>query len=155
MALYGSARDASLLRHINRELIYDFIDTEIAFYKLSLDDTKAKMYDEAFKDCNYIIPQKVLPGHTNTYWTYTVKYKGDNWFNLYNKVKEAGGDGFYGGLSVPYHEPIMENYNYKKGDCPNAESTQPKMMQFKTNYRDLLVAQEKINILKEVINNLE
>ena len=115
----------------------------------------AKMYDEAFKDCNYIITQKVLPGHTNTYWTYTVKYEGDNWFNLYNKVKEAGGDGFYGGLSVPYHEPIMENYNYKKGDCPNAESTQPKMMQFKTNYRDLLVAQEKINILKEVINNLE
>jgi hypothetical protein len=47
MALFGSARDASLVRSINRELIYDFIDTEIAFYKLSLDDTKANMYDEA------------------------------------------------------------------------------------------------------------
>jgi hypothetical protein len=47
MALFGSARDASLIRSLNRELIYDFIDTEIAFYKLSLDDTKANMYDEA------------------------------------------------------------------------------------------------------------
>jgi hypothetical protein len=47
MALFGSARDASLVRSINRELINDFIDTEIAFYKLSLDDTKANMYDEA------------------------------------------------------------------------------------------------------------
>ena len=113
----------------------------------------AKMYDEAFKDCDYIIPQKVLPGHTNTYWTYTVRYEKDDWFDLYNEVKAAGGDGFYGGLSVPYQEPIMKKYNYKKGDCPNAESVQPKMMQFKANYRDLKTAQEKINILSNVIKN--
>jgi hypothetical protein len=47
MALYGSARDASLIRSVNRELINNFIDIEVAFYKLSLDDTKANMYDEA------------------------------------------------------------------------------------------------------------
>jgi uncharacterized protein YbcV (DUF1398 family) len=47
MALFGSARDASLVRSINRELINEFIDTEIAFYKLSLEDTRANIYDEA------------------------------------------------------------------------------------------------------------
>ena len=47
MALFGSARDASLIRSINRELINEFIDIEIAFYKLSLEDTRANMYDEA------------------------------------------------------------------------------------------------------------
>jgi len=47
MALFGSSRDASLIRSINRELINRYIDTEIAFYKLSLNDTKANMYDEA------------------------------------------------------------------------------------------------------------
>jgi hypothetical protein len=47
MALFGSARDASLVRSINRELINEFIDTEIGFYKLSLNDTAANMYDEA------------------------------------------------------------------------------------------------------------
>lgn len=47
MALFGSARDASLVRTVNRELINNFIDTEVAFYKLSLDDTRANMYDES------------------------------------------------------------------------------------------------------------
>jgi len=47
MALFGSSRDASLIKSINRELINRYIDTEIAFYKLSLHDTNANMYDEA------------------------------------------------------------------------------------------------------------
>ena len=47
MAIFGSSRDASLIKSINRELINDFIDVEIAFYKLSLDATKANMYDES------------------------------------------------------------------------------------------------------------
>ena len=47
MALFGSARDASLIRHINRELINDFVDMEVVFYKLSLQDTQTNMYDEA------------------------------------------------------------------------------------------------------------
>ena len=47
MALFGSDRDASLVRTANRELINNFIDVEIAFYKLSLEDTRANMYDES------------------------------------------------------------------------------------------------------------
>jgi len=47
MALFGSSRDASLIKSINRELINRFIDTEVAFYKLSLNDTQANMYDES------------------------------------------------------------------------------------------------------------
>jgi hypothetical protein len=53
MALFGSARDASLIRSLNRELINRFIDTEVAFYKLSLNDTKANMYDESDKKVYY------------------------------------------------------------------------------------------------------
>lgn len=110
----------------------------------------AKMYDGVFKNCDYIIPQKVLDGHVNTYWTYTVKYEGDDWFGLYNRVKENGGDGFYGGLSVPYQEPVMEKYySHYNWDCPNAEEVQPKMMQFKCNYRNLEEAQLKLDILKK------
>ena len=47
MALFGSGRDASLVRSINREIINNIIDVEVAFYKLSLDDTQANMYDES------------------------------------------------------------------------------------------------------------
>jgi len=58
MALFGSSRDASLIRSINRELINRYIDTEISLYKLSLNDTRANMYDEA-KDKVYYAPMRV------------------------------------------------------------------------------------------------
>jgi|TARA_R110002050_G_scaffold46316_2_gene108923 hypothetical protein len=47
MALFGSARDASLIRSVNRELINEFIDTEVALYKLSLGDSATNIYDES------------------------------------------------------------------------------------------------------------
>ena len=46
MALFGSSRDASLVRHLNRELINELIDMEIGFYKLSLRDSRVNLYDE-------------------------------------------------------------------------------------------------------------
>ena len=46
----------------------------------------------------------------------------------------------------------MSKYKYIKSDCPNAEMIQPKMMQFKTNYRNLAIAEEKINILYDIVN---
>lgn len=47
MALFGSARDASMLRSVNRELINRYIDTEVGFYKLNLQATKTNIYDES------------------------------------------------------------------------------------------------------------
>jgi hypothetical protein len=47
MALFGSARDASLIRSINRELINDYIDTEVGFYKLNLEASRANLYGES------------------------------------------------------------------------------------------------------------
>jgi len=47
MALFGSGRDASLVRSVNRELINRYIDTEVGFYKLNLEHTKTNIYDES------------------------------------------------------------------------------------------------------------
>tara|TARA_A100001201_G_scaffold19266_1_gene21689 strand:- start:3042 stop:3581 length:540 start_codon:yes stop_codon:yes gene_type:complete len=47
MALFGSARDASLVRSINNELIVNFIDTEIELYKLVLEGTRENLYGES------------------------------------------------------------------------------------------------------------
>ena len=58
MALFGSARDASLVRSINKELINNIIDTEVAFYKLSLQDTQSNMYDEA-DNKTYYAPMRI------------------------------------------------------------------------------------------------
>jgi hypothetical protein len=49
MALFGSARDASLFRHINKELINDIVQTEVDIYKTSLYDSKTNLYGEALK----------------------------------------------------------------------------------------------------------
>ncbi len=115
----------------------------------------AKFYEEVIKNCNWLIPQKTPKDYTHSYWTYTVKYEGEKeidipWKEFYKTYKEMGGDGFYAAWSVPYLEPLMSDGNYygkgshytrpkieyKEGLCPIAEEIQPKLMQFKTNYRD-------------------
>ena len=59
MALFGSARDISMFRHINKELINDIIQTEVDFYKLILGDTKVNIYGEAAGGKSYYIPVRL------------------------------------------------------------------------------------------------
>ena len=47
MALFGSSRDISMFRKINRELLGDVITQQLVFYKYVLDKTKINMYGEA------------------------------------------------------------------------------------------------------------
>jgi hypothetical protein len=47
MALFGGARDISLFRHVNRELLGDIITQQVAIYKYILDKTKVNMYGES------------------------------------------------------------------------------------------------------------
>jgi hypothetical protein len=59
MALYGSARDASLFRHLNKELINDIVSVEVVFFKLSLQDTNENIYGESDKKV-YYNPMKIF-----------------------------------------------------------------------------------------------
>jgi hypothetical protein len=47
MALFGSARDISLFRHVNRELLWDIITQQCVFYQLKTAETKVNLYGEA------------------------------------------------------------------------------------------------------------
>ena len=47
MALFGSSRDISLFRGLNRELISDIITQQCIYYKFKLNETKVNMYGEA------------------------------------------------------------------------------------------------------------
>ena len=47
MALFGGSRDVSLFHNLNKELINDIIQTEIAYYKFALEQTKVNVYGEA------------------------------------------------------------------------------------------------------------
>ena len=58
MALFGGSRDISLFHSLNKELIKDIIQTEIAYYKFALEQTKINVYGEA-PGKNYYEPMKV------------------------------------------------------------------------------------------------
>ena len=47
MALFGSSRDISLFRHLNRELLWDVITQQCVFYSLKTAETKVNIYGEA------------------------------------------------------------------------------------------------------------
>lgn len=134
----------------------------------------AKYFEDAIDGCSWLVPQNVPERYTNSYWTYAIRYDGSeaigiSWRDFRKMYIESGGDGFYSAWSVPYLEPVMqkgyyygkgcpiicshykENISYKKGLCPVAESIQPKIMQFKTNYRDIELAEKKAMILDRLI----
>jgi perosamine synthetase len=129
----------------------------------------ADLFIDVMKSCDYLIPQVTPESYVNSYYTLGVLYEGDErigvpWDRFRKAYIEEGGDGIYGAWSVPYLEPMMvtrqfakrcpyiyENVSYNQGLCPVAESIQPKIMQFKTNYRDMELAEKKADILRKTI----
>lgn len=45
--MFGTSRDVSLIRGLNRELMGDIITQQAAFYKFKLEETKVNLYGEA------------------------------------------------------------------------------------------------------------
>ena len=137
------------------ERIEDIVNRRIAV---------AKMFDEAVKGCEWIVPQYTPEGYKHSHYTFSFEYKGFEalgitWKEFYNMYVEMGGDGFYSACVVPYLEPVFQNHDkykniYTKGMCPVAEDLQKKIMQFKANYRSLSEARIKANILKTLVDKL-
>jgi len=135
----------------------------------------AKMYDEAIEGCDYLIPQKTPEDRVNSYYTWAVRYEGEDaigvpWADFRKKYMELGGDGIYAAWYPLYLEPVFANMDpdsrfapwnnghykgdvrgYEKGLCPVTEAIQPKLMQFKTNYGDMETAQGKADCLRKTI----
>ena len=125
----------------------------------------AKLFDDAIEGCEWMVKQTIPKGYEHSYYTYPVQYFGKeriglSWKDFYNKYIEMGGDGFYGACKVPYLEPVFKDLEingirYQQGLCPVAEEIQPRIMQFKTNYRNMEVAQEKTAILHNLVEELQ
>ena len=47
MAIFGSSRDVSMFRHVNRELLWDVVSQQCVYYKYNLVETKVNMYGES------------------------------------------------------------------------------------------------------------
>ena len=70
MALFGRKRDVHLFHTINKELLKDIIQTEVAYYKFALEQTTVNVYGEA-PGKNYYEPLKIacLIDRQNQAWS--------------------------------------------------------------------------------------
>lgn len=53
MSIFGSKNDFRLITKMNRALLRDIIEQEIAFYKLSVNETQANIYGESLEKTFY------------------------------------------------------------------------------------------------------
>jgi len=126
----------------------------------------AALYANAVHGCNWLVPQAVPEGYAHSYWTYVVKLENAGefgWRDFRKRYIELGGDGIYGAWQLTYLEPAFRDKSfprgfsshfwqrYEAGLCPIAESLQPWLLQFKTNYWDLAVAERKAEALARTI----
>jgi len=113
------------------------------------------MFLEAVDGCSWIKTQKVDDYCEHSYYTFAFLYEHTevSWEQFYNTYIEMGGDGFYACWKNPYMEPSLKP-KFSTVSCPIAEEYQKKLMCFKTNYRDLGLAQRKVNVLKNLINDI-
>jgi len=122
------------------------------------------MFEEATKDCDWMISQSRIEDANHTYLTAGFKYlglekKGIPWKDFYNLYISKGGDGIYAAWMNPYLEAALYGKKFNQTEChenlcPNAEELQKKLMLFKTNYRDLSVAEDKAKILSNLIDEI-
>jgi len=111
MALFGQARDISMFRYVNRELMGNIISQQAAFYKLRLSQTNFNMYGEAaeakFYDGPILLYTLIdLPDQewstddlgVNFNWKPTFRFLRDD---LLDKLKDFNEDTIYGANLVP------------------------------------------------------
>lgn len=131
---------------------------------IHLRQVAAQRLMEAMADAPFLIPQRVPKGYVNSYYTLGVAFDPDcagiTWKEFRRLFVEEGGEGFYGCWAVPYLEPLIRTgaylarmpegfpgREYPRGLCPVAEALQPRIMQFKTNYRDAQVLERQAEAL--------
>jgi len=122
----------------------------------------AALIKKAHEGCSWLKPQFVPEGYIPSWWAYVLKLENKKvaWVDFRRKYMELGGDGIYACWKLSYLEPFLKgkksgNQKFEKGLCPVAESLQPFLLQFKTNYMDLDVAQRQANILEKTIEYFE
>jgi perosamine synthetase len=128
----------------------------------------ARLYAEAARGCTWLAPQAVPDDYGHAYWTFVLKLDPEvdfTWYDFRARFRELGGDGIYAAWQLTYLEPAFRGKDfyppdgsvpgkrqaYAPGLCPVAESLQPRLLQFKTNYWDATAAERHAEILARTI----
>jgi perosamine synthetase len=128
----------------------------------------AKALDAVVREFPDILtPQKVDDDMVSSFWTYVCKLNTDliSWEDFRALYTKYDGDAYYGAWQLTYHEPLFQQKkfgrrtkyverDYPIGICPVAESLQPKLVQFKTNYWNLNEVNIQAGILRKVLEEV-
>lgn len=141
--------------------------TERMDFFLDLRVEIAKAFLSIIDDCDFLKPQKVPSGYTNTYWTVATTFELEDvsWSDFRRKFADFGGDGIYAAWSLLYREKLISSDDWKKrcpplyknicfpenGLCPVAEFVQPRIMQFVNNYGSVEEATPQIEALEKTV----
>ena len=128
----------------------------------------AELYNQAISGCDFMVPQCVPDGNRSTYWSFAVRYEKEDipWQAFRRKFLEYGGYRIYAAWALSYNEPVIASGIFKKrapcyfsdieypaGLCPVAESVQPKLMQFVTNFGDMEEARQHTDALYKTVKH--
>ncbi|MDP3954715.1 MAG: DegT/DnrJ/EryC1/StrS family aminotransferase [bacterium] len=147
-------------------------------YLVSKRQQIAYKYLEAIErtGCDWLVPQGVPLGAVNSYYTFAVRYEGEerlgiSWYEFRRKFMELGGDGIYAALALIYNEPVMQMISgsgrffhdiegqgailkgfVENAQCPVSEKIQKKLMLFTSNQGIEEDMNIQMNALEKAIN---
>lgn len=170
-------QDPAYNRHVSLGWNYRMADVAAALAHAQLDRLDdlvaarveaANVLLQAMEGCDWLIPQYTPAECGHAYWALAVRMVNPDitWYDFRRKFMELGGDGIYAAWKLSYLEDMFRNmnfggrekliryfgdYRYEPGLCPVAETIQPQLLQFKTNYYDTARAEKQAEILRETI----
>jgi perosamine synthetase len=130
----------------------------------------ARLFAEAARGAEWLVPQHTPHGFTHTYWTYVLRLDAPEigWREFRRVFLREGGDPFYGAWRLTYLEPLFAAgcpvrhpayegayQDYAPGLCPVAEEIQPRLIQLKTNYWRMAEAEHQAQALASAIASIE
>ena len=143
MVLYGGARDISMFRKVNRELMGNIISEEVIYYKYNITTTKVNMYGESVEGRNFADPVmlfalvEVGPQESPTSdlgvdftWTMTFRFLRDDLISKLNEANQGQPFNTYQQPNIQYganiHPEVGDIIQYQNGywEVDNTNATQ-------------------------------
>lgn len=115
--------------------------------KVSRRQSIAAIYRQALEG-THLLNQQHDPQGTHSYWTFAASRQEGSWHKFVEMFRRNGGDRVYGAWALSYREPALLDPD---AHCRWAESFQPVMLQFKTNYADMDKAKRQAEILRKTV----
>jgi len=131
----------------------------------------AQLLIDAIRGHEWIAAQVVPDGLEHSYWTFVAELDtgAHSWHTVRDAFCDRGGHGVYAAWQLTYLEPMFAQRTllgrerlinperlaeYGPGLCPVAESLQPRLLQFRTNYWSWDDARQQADLLRATLESL-